>query len=363
MNNIKVLLLAKYGNLGASSRVRSYQYLKYLEKNKINVTISELFSNEYLEILYRTGKSSKKIILFAYIKRFCKLLKVILLKQYDVIWLEKELFPWVPFWIEVFFYKSKIPVFVDYDDPIFHVYDSHESILVKFLLGKKISKIMSSVSYVSVSSHYMFDYAQKSGAKKLSIIPPSVDMKGYKNTTTTPSATTNNLCKIGWIGSPSATKYLHIVEQALLEVSLHHNVEFILIGAGNDTPKSIPFTNVIWSEETEVEDVSKFDIGIMPLSNDYSSIARDHYKLVKYMASSIPYVASPVRESELVTENGKNGFIANNKEEWIKFLSLLIENPKERRLIGKNGFLVAQERFSTEVVHKEIIEVIKNITT
>ena len=329
-NNINVLLLSKYGNLGASSRVRSYQYLKYLEQNKINVTIYELFSDEYLEILYRTGKSSKKIILFAYIKRFYKLLKVIMLNQYDVIWLEKELFPWVPFWIETLFYKTKIPVFVDYDDPIFHVYDSHKSILVRYLLGKKISNIMSSASYVSVSSHYMFDYAQKSGAKNLSIIPPSVDIDTYKNTAHNTS--NSNLCKIGWIGSPSATKYLHIIEQALLEVNLHNKVEFILIGAGKDTPKSISFRNIAWSIETEEEEVSKFDIGIMPLSDDYSSVARDHYKLVKYMASSIPYVASPVRESMLVTENGKNGFIANNKEEWVKFLSLLIENPSQRRL-------------------------------
>ena len=213
-------------------------------------------------------------------------------------------------------------------------------------------------SHVSVSSHYMFDYAKKKSSKKISIIPPAVDFSRYKNI----KRDDVNVCTIGWIGSPSATKYLYTIEKALIEINLNNNVEFILIGAGDDIPKSIPFTNVNWSEETEEELMSKFDIGIMPLSNDFSSIARDHYKLVKYMASSIPYVASPVRESILVTENGKNGFIANNFEDWVNYLTLLINNPEQRKLMGQNGFLIAKENFSTEVVHKGIVEAIKNIS-
>ena len=357
-SNIKVLLLSKYGNLGASSRVRSYQYLEYLENNNINVTISELLSDEYLEILYRTGNNSKKIIFVSYIKRFYTLLKAIIFRQYDVLWIEKELFPWIPFLFEAFFYKTNIPVLVDYDDPIFHFYDSHKSTLVRSLLGKKISKIMRCSSHVSVSSHYMFDYAEEKGSKKVSIIPPAVDFRRYKKV----NRDKTKICTIGWIGSPSATKYLNTIEKALIEINLHNKVEFILIGAGVEVPKFIPFTNLIWSEDTEEEDMSRFDIGIMPLSNDFSSIARDHYKLVKYMASSIPYVTSPVRETILVTENGINGFVANNIEDWVRTLSFLIKNSKERELMGEKGFLIAKDRFSIEEVHKEIIKIIKNIS-
>ncbi len=356
-SNMKVLLLSKYGNLGASSRVRSYQYLQYLENNRIDITISELFSDKYLEILYKTGRSSIKIIFIAYLKRFYILCKALILRQYDVFWIEKELFPWTPFMFEAFFYKANTPVFVDYDDPIFHFYDSHKNALVRHLLGKKITKVMRTASHVSLSSHYMYDYAKERGLQKISIIPPAVDFSRYKKI----KKDNTNICTIGWIGSPSATKYLHTIEEALIEINRNYNVEFILIGAGTNVPKSIPFTNVIWSEETEEEEMSRFDIGIMPLSNDFSSVARDHYKLVKYMASSIPYVASAVRESILVTRNGKNGFIAKNNEDWVNSLSYLIENTEQRKIIGENGYLIAKESFSIEVVHKEIVKVLKNI--
>jgi glycosyltransferase involved in cell wall biosynthesis len=356
--NVKVLLLTKYGNLGASSRVRSYQYLKYLERNKINVTISELFSNEYLEILYTTDRKSKAIILFAYIRRFFILLNAIVCKKYDVFWIEKELFPWAPFFIEAIFYKTKTPVFVDYDDPIFHFYDNHKNILARSILGGKISKIISKASHVSVSSHYMYDYAKKSAPQKLSIIPPAVNIGEFENNN---NNNNNNICVIGWIGSPSATIYLKTIEEALVEVNLNNEVKFVLIGAGRDTPKSIPFDKVVWTEETEVESMAQFDIGIMPLSNDFSSLARDHYKLVKYMASSIPYVTSPVRESLLVTENGVNGFIANNLEEWVSYLSMLVKDHQQRKIMGKKGFLIAKKNYSTEIVHKQIVEALTNI--
>ncbi|MCG7947610.1 MAG: glycosyltransferase family 1 protein, partial [Candidatus Thiodiazotropha taylori] len=41
---MKVLLLSRYPRLGASSRLRSYQYLPGLAENGIEVTVPPLFS-------------------------------------------------------------------------------------------------------------------------------------------------------------------------------------------------------------------------------------------------------------------------------------------------------------------------------
>ena len=356
LNNTRVLLLSKYGIRGASSRVRSYQYLQYFENNNIDVTVSELFSDQYLDILYKTGKNNKTIIFIAYLKRFYTLLRAVLSRKYDIFWIEKELFPWIPFPIEAIFYKTKTPVIVDYDDPIFHVYDKHKSSLIKLMLGGKIANVMNNSSHVSVSSHYMYDYAIKVGAKKVDIIPPAVDPRNFRLINRTKTKT----CVIGWIGSPSATKYLFTIEKALQQIFAHNDVEFVLIGAGDNIPKSIPFTLVEWSEESEVEKMSDFDIGIMPLSDDFSSIARDHYKLVKYMSCSIPYVTAPVQESILVTSNNVNGFVAYNFSDWIKYLSFLINNPKDRERIGSNGYKTAKEKYCTDSVQKDIINIFQN---
>jgi hypothetical protein len=351
VSTIKVLLLSKYGTKGASSRVRSLQYLKYLEKQNFNITTAELFSNEYLEILYKTGRNDKKIILLSYFKRLYILLIAVIGRKYDILWIEKELFPWTPFFFESIFYRLGIKVFVDYDDPVFHSYDKHHSVLVKRLLGNKIPQIMKRSSFVSVSSHYMKDFAISSGANNVEVIPPSVSPTDFRVKV---KSIKDKKCIIGWIGSPSATKYLFSIEEALHHIYIKHNVEFVLIGASSDIPKNIPFKQIEWTQQSEVEQMENFDVGIMPLSDDYFSIARDHYKLVKYMSASIPFVSSPMRESILNTQQGVNGFIAHNISEWITYLSLLIEDYQLRMAMGERGYNIAKEQNCTSEVQKKI---------
>ena len=48
---MKVLYLARYGRLGASSRVRGYQYLPYLREAGLDITVAPLLPDAYLTAL------------------------------------------------------------------------------------------------------------------------------------------------------------------------------------------------------------------------------------------------------------------------------------------------------------------------
>ena len=117
---MKVLLLSRYTKLGASSRLRSYQYLPFLEKHGIEVTVEPLFDTNYLQRLYQGKKKSTGKILYYYIKRIRTLLNV---NKFDLIWIEYEIFPWLPAIFEGALSLFKIPYVVDYDDAIFHRYE------------------------------------------------------------------------------------------------------------------------------------------------------------------------------------------------------------------------------------------------
>lgn len=335
--------------------MRFLQYLPYLKENGINIDTYPLFSNRYLECLYDQGVNSKKIILLSYLKRFFYLIRLLIQRNYAVIWIEKELFPWLPFFVESCIYKYlPIPVFVDYDDPIFNTYERHENSFVQYLLEKKISSIMKHSDHVSVSSKYMYDYAHLSCAKNITVIPPSVDEKRFLKC----KKKKNDRCVIGWIGSPSTTKYLSMIEDALNYIHKKYEVEFILIGAGSNYPRSIPFTVIDWDLCSEACLLVNFDIGLMPLFDDEWSKSKDHYKLVNYMASSTPYVASSVGGTDVVTKNNMNGFIANNNLEWISYLSLLIEDQHKRVEMGRYGCTIFKDKYSTSVVSKSILNLI-----
>ncbi|MCD7978195.1 MAG: hypothetical protein LUG51_13965 [Tannerellaceae bacterium] len=126
---MKILIFTKYTEKGASSRMRSYQYISYLQENGIDVTVSPLFPDEYLDQLYNVGKVSRKLIARSYIRRLIQLFSV---SRYDKIIIEKELFPYLPAWAEILLGKLGIRYMVDYDDAIFHNYDLHPKGVIRF---------------------------------------------------------------------------------------------------------------------------------------------------------------------------------------------------------------------------------------
>ena len=56
---MKVLLLSKYPRKGASSRLRSFQYLPFLKEQGVEVVVSSLFDERYLDLLYETGRKPR----------------------------------------------------------------------------------------------------------------------------------------------------------------------------------------------------------------------------------------------------------------------------------------------------------------
>ena len=93
MTNVRVLLLSKYGRLGASSRIRSLQYLPDLQQSGLQVAVHALLSDEALAARYQRGRYSVLGLLCAYSGRVRALLGR---HKFNVIWIEKESLPWWP---------------------------------------------------------------------------------------------------------------------------------------------------------------------------------------------------------------------------------------------------------------------------
>ena len=55
---MRILSLTKYGRLGASSRLRTLQYLILLEREGINVSSQALIFDEALSLRYKSGHYS-----------------------------------------------------------------------------------------------------------------------------------------------------------------------------------------------------------------------------------------------------------------------------------------------------------------
>lgn len=351
---MNILLLSRYSRMGASSRVRSYQYLPYLRSYGFRVTVAPLLDDEYLETLYTSKRKHFSSILKGYLKRARYLLTS---RHYDLLWIEKELFPWLPAWTEILLARIGVPYIVDYDDAVFHNYDLHPNKLVRVLLGRKIDTVMRQSALVIAGNDYLASRARQAGARWVEILPSVVDLERYPSM----CYSTNEIFTIGWIGAPVTARYLRLIRSALAEVCQGGRGRLVLVGSGQVELDAVATEIRPWSEETEVADIQSFDVGIMPLSDEPWERGKCGYKLIQYMACSKPVVASPVGVNKQIVENGVNGFLASTIDDWVRALSVLRDNPELRKSMGKAGRRKVEAMYSVQVTAPRLVSLLKSV--
>jgi len=84
----------------------------------------------------------------------------------------------------------------------------------------------------------------------------------------------------------------------------------------------------------------------MPLTDDEWSRGKCAFKLLQYMAASLPCVASPVGANTEAVIDGVNGFHARDLDEWERRLEQLIESAELRRRFGAAGHAHVEQRYA-----------------
>ena len=357
---LKILLLTKYSKRGASSRLRTLQYIPYLKSHGLSVTASNFFDDAYLREFHFNSKRSIIRVLKSYIKRLFILLTFF---KCDIIWIEKEIFPYFPSFFEQFLKFVGKTFIVDYDDAIFHNYDLSRNFVLKNLMSKKIFSVMKYADCVISGNKYIADYAKIAGASRIEVIPTVVDSLKY-------DPKKNFLNKspiIGWIGSRSTQKYLLSIQEVLSSICKIYGARLLLVGATSEIAHKFSDINVDiipWSEEEESRLIRLMDIGIMPLSNGPWEKGKCGYKLIQYMASGVPTIASSVGANIDIIRNSNCGFLVDSNDEWKNALMNLLDNREQCIRLGNAGRLAVENIYSSRVqapkIKKIFFDVIKS---
>jgi len=351
---MNILLLSRYGRLGASSRIRFYQYIPYLEAHGINVTVSSFVGDDYLLRLYSGRKQPPGNIIHSYAARLAQIFSA---AKFDLIWVEKELFPYLFSWGEALLHSLKIPYVVDYDDATFHVYDQHPNRIVRALLGNKIDKVMRSAALVIAGNDYLAERAKQAGAKRVEYLPSVVDLDRYRPSPVPKGDTFT----VGWIGSPSTARYLKLVETSLAAICKDGRTRLLLVGSGNVELNIVPLEIRSWHENTEIDDIQSFDVGIMPLHDDLWERGKCGYKLIQCMACGRPVIASPVGVNRRIVDHGVNGFFASTAVEWSNALETLQKDNKMRTAFGNAAREKVESEYSLQVNAPRLLALLRSV--
>jgi glycosyltransferase involved in cell wall biosynthesis/ubiquinone/menaquinone biosynthesis C-methylase UbiE len=179
----------------------------------------------------------------------------------------------------------------------------------------------------------------------------------------------NGKIKIGYFsGTKTHDKDFLEAAESLCEVlERYENTEFHLVG-DLDLPDRYqklstriirkPF--MLYPEMLEY--LSQMDINIAPLEqNNPFNDGKSELKIFEPALVRVPTVASRTNSYSACIKDGKNGFLAGSKGEWIQKLVQLVESKELRKNMGLKARKDFVEKFYIDNVIDGIIEIYENI--
>lgn len=337
---MKILFLPKYNELGPSSRYRIYQYLYSYKNAGFEVKVAPLFGSRF----FVSNKIVKILVtLFYYFRRFFSLLQVY---KYDLIYIEYELFPYFPPVFEKLLKFLKIKYIVDYDDAIFHNYNQSNNRLIRFLLSNKIDSVIKNASYVITGSPYLTQYVTKLNSNCIEI-PTSVSKNKYELNL---NANKNAVFTIGWIGSRTTSVNLLKLIPAFETLKEKLDFQLNLIGFDKNGLNKVAHLNVNfidWEAGSEIAEIRKFDLGIMPLEDTPFNQGKCGFKLIQYMGCSLPTLSTPLEANKKINRNKKN-LHAVTTEDWVKAFENVYHNLDYFREVGLENYQDFEKYYTVE---------------
>jgi glycosyltransferase involved in cell wall biosynthesis len=343
---LKVLFIFPYPHgTAASQRFRFEQYLSILTQEGVSYTLAPFMDIQTWTILYKKGYTLQKLtgILKGYFRRINLLFQ---LSAYDFVFIHREASPIGPpvfEWLMAKVWRKKI-VF-DFDDAIWLPNTSvNNKVAARLKWHHKTASICRCAFKVSAGNAYLADYARKFTAHVV-INPTTIDTvymhKQLKKQDSYPFV-------IGWTGTHSTIQYLEEIIPVLQELEREHRFIFLVISDKAPTFKLDSLQYLPWNKETEIDDLLRMHIGIMPLTEDEWAKGKCGFKALQYMALGIPALVSPVGVNTDIVDHQINGYICSSAQDWKCHMGTLIQDNGLRKQMGIAARRKVEQHYSVQ---------------
>lgn len=357
---LRVLALGLFPRgLAPAQRFRVEQYIPALERLGVRVVLSEPMSRyEYLH--YRDRRRwwlrarvvAKQVV--------WRLMDVLRAGGYDVVLVQRE----ASFLPTVFFERlvaRKVPMVYDFDDAIWM--PQPESSFASRRRARKVAELIGMADAVIAGNDFLAGYARQF-SRRVWVLPAGVDTDVFKPAEWKRKG--DGKVVLGWIGSEATTRanfWQFLEVWRAVRQALGDRIEFLVVGAEVFDPvagiRGVPFDHVASLREQEY--YQSVDVGLAPLPDTPWSLGKCAQKVINYMAVGVPVVASPVGENARVVRHGVTGFLARTAEEWVKYISLLVEDKQLRRRMGAAGRQYVERERSVRVLAPRLAEILLSV--
>lgn len=341
-----------------SQRYRFEQYLPFFKENGYDFTYSYLLNEKDDKGFYRKG---------AYLRKAWILLKSLIIRmgeisvahRYDIVFVQRESFMLgTAFFEKAMAKRSKL--IYDFDDSIWlHAVSNNNRSLGFLKNADKTKEIIKAAYTIIAGNEYLAQYARQYN-KAVWVIPTTINVQSYSTIATKKPG--DRVC-IGWTGSFTTIEHFEHMLPAFIKLKekFGNDIYFKIIGDPQYTNDVLQVKGIAWNKETESTDLDEIDIGVMPLPDTDWARGKCGLKGLQYMAKGIATVMSPVGVNSIIIEDGVNGFLANDENEWVSKISMLIDNPALRQQLGAAGRNTVEQKYSVDANKELYLNIFKKV--
>lgn len=273
-------------------------------------------------------------VLFARLKQF------LLLRRYDLVWIERGFVPFYPLkraFLERCLRRMVGRIVLDTTDGS----DFQQN--PNLMLDTIAQADTVTVGYEPLRQLYSRRHPRVVQCAWAVPTDPYITKRSYRIT---------GLPVLGWMGSPANLRFLKRLEPQLRALASER--PFVLrVICRSVIPLSVPDARIEYYgfDEAYYELLASFDIGLCPILNDdiacRGKIAMKHQE---FMICAIPQVCSPVGVSEAI-EDGETALIASRAEDWIIKPMQLMEDERLREKLGTSSRALFDRLYTYEAVY------------
>lgn len=294
-------------------------------------------------VLYTQGNTGQKVLGVA--RGFLSRIKLLFsLQAVDYVLVHREATPVGPpviEWVIARVWRKK--VVYDFDDAIWIPHASATNrYAARIKWHRKVAAICRWSYRVSVGNHYLGEYAGQFNPNVV-LNPTTIETEQHYGQTKDQDSIP---LVIGWTGSQSTIFYLDQLLPVLDRLRAQYDFEFLVI---SNTPPH--FTRdylrfVPWASATEVDNIRRMHIGLMPLTDDRWARGKCGLKALQYLALGIPALVSPVGVNADIVAHGEQGYHCMTDDDWYQYLSELLKDTEKRTQMGQAGRKKVVEQYS-----------------
>lgn len=215
---------------------------------------------------------------------------------------------------------------------------------------------------VIVSTPYLKEQYEKYNPC-IHVIPNSIDFEAWNFK----KKANNGKVRIGFSGGGAHVYDLKVMAKVIpIILDMHKNAEFMFLGFMPEyisTGRRVRHIHKWYGIDQYPAELNKlgFDIGIAPLRDNQFNRGKSNLRWLEYSALGIPTVASPVRPFTDSIISHKTGLFAQEVDEWVDCLDLLINDEDLRKSIGDNANDAVRKDYNASTIAVKYLDLLKGI--